>query len=96
MAGLVALHRLAAARGDGLHPRLLALLEERARLNADPRVVRLDAARHTGFVQAGPCPRPPLPDFLPGNVVGMVPPARGAQAPRPQTIEKGRTSCTSP
>ena len=58
MAGMIALHRLAAARGDGLHPLLLALFEERARLDADPSVVRLDAARDAGFVQAGPCPRP--------------------------------------
>lgn len=80
MSDLLALHRLAAARGDGLHPKLLELMESRAALTgADPRVVEISASRD-GFVQAGPCPSPKMPEFLPGNVVGFAPRAKAAQA----------------
>lgn len=75
MADLLLLHRLAASRGDGLHPRLLALFEERARQAADPRLACLAAARQDDLAQAGPCPRPPLPDDLPANVVRFPPAA---------------------
>lgn len=53
MLGLNGLHRLAAPRGDGLAPELLALLERRA-------LVDQSAAGHIGrahgFEQAGPNP----------------------------------------
>lgn len=57
MDGLMALDSLAAGRGgDGLHPRLRALLEERRRLEAQPGVVALDRHRDAPIVQAGPHP----------------------------------------
>lgn len=81
MSSLIAFHRLAAARADGLDPRILDLLERRATLiEANPRVVEIAAAG--GFVQAGPCPQPKMPEFLPGNVVGFVPKNLAAQATR--------------
>lgn len=71
MSLLIAFHRFAAARGDGLEPRLLAFLEERAAaIEANPQVVEFTPS--SGFVQAGPCPRPEIPEFLPGNVVGFT------------------------
>lgn len=80
---MLALHHLAAARGEGLHPLLLALFRERAAQAADPRVAALDGVRGDALVQAGPCPSPPLPDFLPGNVVRFAPaPATAARANR--------------
>lgn len=75
---MLALHHLAAARGEGLHPALLALFRERAAQAADPRVTALEGARPDTPVQAGPCPSPPLPDFLPGNVVRLAPAAAAA------------------
>lgn len=69
MNSLLALSRLAAARGDGLHPALAAFLEQRARIAADPAVVGIDRVRDDGFTVAGSCPVPELPEFLPGNVV---------------------------
>ena len=86
MSGLTAFHRLAAARGDGLDPRLLELLERRAALiEANPQVVEITAAG--GFVQAGPCPQPKMPEFLPGNVVGFAPKAAAAQARRKSSAQ---------
>lgn len=78
---LTAFHRLAAARGDGLDPRLLAFLEHRATtIEANPQVVEFNPAN--GFVQAGPCPRPEMPEFLPGNVVGFTQKAASARQGR--------------
>ncbi len=76
---LLRLHELASAFGDGLHPDLLHLFEERARLEADPQVVRL--ADHGVPEQAGPSPsgRPGL--FVPGNVLGVVGRAAEEQLP---------------
>ena len=67
---LLRLHELATAFGDGLHPDLLRLFEERARIEADPQVVRLGG--HGVPEQAGPVPagRPGL--FVPGNVLRIV------------------------
>ena len=81
MSSLIALHRLAATRGDGLDPRILDLLERRAALiEANPQVVEIAASG--GFIQAGPCPQPRMPEFLPGNVVGFVPKDAARQAQR--------------
>jgi len=82
MSAFIAFHRLAAARGDGLHPKLLELMERRAVLiEANPQVVEIGADRD-GFVQAGPSPAPKMPDFLPGNVVSFAPKAQAAAAGR--------------
>jgi hypothetical protein len=70
MSGFLNLHLLAAARGDGLHPRLRDLLEARARTAADPRIADLSAEAGRP-VQAGPNPALERPPFLPGNVVPM-------------------------
>ena len=44
MTGLLKFHRIAAARGDGLHPRLVALLEQReAVAGGDPKLTEIDA-----------------------------------------------------
>lgn len=55
---LYLLHRLAAARGDGLRPELLELLTSRRMIAADPKVIELAAHRGEVFVQAGPNPAP--------------------------------------
>lgn len=70
---LLRLHELASAFGDGLHPDLARLFEERARIEADPQVVTLSA--HGLPEQAGPSPtsRPGL--FVPGNVLRLAEPA---------------------
>ena len=47
---LLRLHELATAFGDGLHPDLVRLFEERARIETNPQVVRLAA---TNFVLCG-------------------------------------------
>lgn len=70
---LLRLHELASAFGDGLHPDLLRVFEERARIEGDPQVVPL--GRHAAGMaeQAGPSPsgRPGL--CVPGNVLRVVP-----------------------
>lgn len=74
MIGFVKLDRLAAARGDGLHPRLLELIEQRAlTVEGDPNVVVLHTVREGAFTQAGPRPSPVRPEFLPGNVIDFIP-----------------------
>ncbi len=74
MTGLLEFHRLAAARGDGLHPKLRELFEQRAALaGGDPRLVDLAAMRDTGFTQAGAAPAPRSGGFMPGNVVEFKP-----------------------
>lgn len=86
MSGILNFHRLAAARGDGLHPKLLELLERREALTgSNPDVVEIDAFREGAFTQAGPGPTPKTPDFLPGNVVGFKPKADVASAARRKT-----------
>lgn len=84
MTGLLAFHRLAAARGDGLLPELRALLEYREQLQGtDPGVVSLDGRRPDGMVQAGPSPRGGEALFVPGNVTRFEPAAKAqAQAGR--------------
>ncbi|MBX9461937.1 MAG: hypothetical protein KL840_03100 [Aquamicrobium sp.] len=74
MSGFLDFHKLAAARGDGLHPRLLELLEQRAlTFEGDPDVVELHTVREGAFTQAGPGPSPVRPAFLPGNVIDFIP-----------------------
>lgn len=75
MSMLPPLHQLAAARGDGLHPKLLALFEERAAVAA---LVDIADGRGDRAVQAGPNPARSLPQFLPGNVMRFEPEAREA------------------
>lgn len=74
MSGFLNFHRLAAARGDGLHPRLLDLLEQRAlTIEGAPNVVEIDTVREGAFRQAGPGPASRKPGFLPGNVIDFAP-----------------------
>lgn len=83
MSGLLNLHHIAAARGDGLHPKLLELLQQRAVIEApDSSVVELCRLQDGGFIQAGPSPQPAVPDFLPGNVVGFKPAPTAAAVSR--------------
>lgn len=73
MDSLLALSDIAAARGDGLHPLLRALIERRA------GVIELDRARDGCFTIAGPGPRTELPATLPENVVRFDAGAAAAQ-----------------
>lgn len=64
---LTGLHEIAADRGDGLRPELLALLAPRAGgRSRDGVVVELSSRRGDAFVQSGPHPRggpdAPLPE----------------------------------
>jgi hypothetical protein len=63
---LNALHAIAAARGDGLRPEFLALID---RLEAERAVA--DIARHRGdvLIQAGPNPTGMVGAALPDGVV---------------------------
>ena len=78
---LLRLHELASGFGDGLHPDLLRLFEERARIESDPQVVRL--SDHGLPEQSGPSPaaRPGL--FVPGNVLRLVEAAEARSEPLP-------------
>lgn len=69
MSGFLAFHLIAAARGDGLHPRLREMLEQRARIEAATDIVDLGVLN--GSVQAGPNPAPTQTMFRPGNVVAF-------------------------
>lgn len=75
MSGILSFHHLAAARGDGLHPLLRQVLEERERLAASGATVVELAGERGLMVQAGPNPSRALPPFLPGNVVRFEPAA---------------------
>ena len=72
MSSLLWLHELARRRGDGLDPRLVHLLEERAMRETQGIV---DLASRDGRNVSGPpstlgfTESPNGPDFLPGNVV---------------------------
>jgi hypothetical protein len=72
MSGFLSFHRLAAARGDGLHPKLRELLEQREAIAASQDVVEIERFRDGSFTQAGSAPAPKAPGFLPGNVVGFT------------------------
>jgi hypothetical protein len=60
---------LAAGRGDGLHPRLLELLELRARSAAEPSIEELALHRGDPHMQSGPHPAWDAKPQLPDNVV---------------------------
>ncbi len=66
MLPFTSLHAIAAARGDGLRPEFLALID---RLEAERAVV--DIARHRGDarIQAGPNPTGPIGATPPDGVV---------------------------
>lgn len=86
MIGFLKLDRLAAARGDGLHPRLLELIEQRAlTAEGDPNVVELHNVREGAFTQAGPGPTPARPAFLPGNVIDFTPRRQAAAVAQKKT-----------
>jgi len=86
MSGFLSFHKLAAARGDGLHPRLLELIEQRAlTVEGDPNVVELHTVREGAFTQAGRGPTPARPAFLPGNVIDFTPRRQAAAVARKKT-----------
>jgi hypothetical protein len=66
---LLGFNAIASARGDGLHPALRSLMEQRQALETDARVTDLASARGDLPVQAGPNPSPAPGTFRPGNVV---------------------------
>jgi hypothetical protein len=78
---LLRLHEIASTNGDGLHPDLLRFFEERARLEADPRIVALCDHAPGMPVQAGPSPTSTPGLFVPGNVVRVVPAAQAEAKP---------------
>jgi hypothetical protein len=84
---LLRLHELASAFGDGLHPDLARLFEERARIEADPQVVRL--SDHGAPEQAGPSPAGRAGLFVPGNVLRVVGCAAAEQPPAGRQSLKG-------
>lgn len=84
---LLRLHELASAFGDGLHPDLVRLFEERARIEADPQVVRL--ADHGAPEQAGPSPAARAGLFVPGNVLRVVGRAAAEKPPVSHKSLKG-------
>ncbi|WP_159585999.1 hypothetical protein [Chelativorans xinjiangense] len=67
------LHQLAAPRGDGLRPELLALLRHRTAIEANPKVAEIGR-------QAGPSPMPARTAALPDNVLPFPVPEAEAGA----------------
>ncbi|MEQ9181497.1 MAG: hypothetical protein RIF44_22685, partial [Nitratireductor sp.] len=88
MTGMLAFDRLAAQRnGDGLHPRLRALLEHQAeRVRAG--IVDLDATRSVDLCQAGPNPSRNRPARLPPGVVSFPEPETDRCARTPTPLSK--------
>ena len=84
---LLRLHELASALGDGLHPDLARLFEERARVETDPQVVRL--CDHGVPEQAGPSPVGRAGLFVPGNVLRVIGRAAAEQPPASRHSLKG-------
>ncbi len=70
---LLPLHRLAAERLDGLHPKLRELLDARSRLAATTGVEELALHRGDPHIQAGPHPAGAT-EALPDNVVRLPAP----------------------
>jgi len=65
----LSLHALAAARGDGLHPKLFALFERLAAASkAGPPVVELSRYQTGGLLQSGPISVLPEDATLPEGV----------------------------
>lgn len=75
MLHLTRLHRLAAARGDGLRPELLALLDRHQENNTTD----LNLAVIHGETIAGAHPQPRLDGALPENVVRFRPRSAGSE-----------------
>ncbi len=69
---LTGLHDLAARRGDGLRPELLALLKERQALRASG-VTDMADRRDGGIRQAGPNPARSVAEPLPEGVLAFSP-----------------------
>ncbi|TWH01208.1 hypothetical protein L598_000100001890 [Mesorhizobium sp. J18] len=65
MIPFAALHRLAAARGDGLRPEFVRLFEEQAQMAANPDILPLPRE----FEESGPVPVAVLPETLPETVI---------------------------
>ncbi len=68
MTAFLALHALAENRGDGLPPKLLALMETRARIT-DGTVAELARRRAEPHIQAGPHPVGVVAEELPEGMV---------------------------
>ena len=66
---ILPLHLLAVGRGDGLHPKLLELLEAHAARAVQPHVEELALHRGDTHMQSGPHPARPAHAPLPENVV---------------------------
>ncbi|NGO50212.1 hypothetical protein [Allomesorhizobium camelthorni] len=81
------LHAIAAARGDGLRPEFLALID---RIEAERAVA--DIARHRGDaqIQAGPNPTGAIGAEPPDGVI-KFPPAAGKTDSRPGATPAKRT-----
>jgi hypothetical protein len=77
---MLSFHKLASARGDGLHPRLAEFLEVHA-TRAGSNVEQLSAYRAGEPIQAGPSPVRNLDGRLPEGVL-RFPTAKGPQAGR--------------
>ena len=84
---LLGLHELIATTGDGLHPDILRLLEERAQLSADPRIASLSERTLGMPVQAGPSPVGTAGLFVPGNVTHLAPTGVRSDAAKPNRIK---------
>ena len=79
------LHALAAQRGDGLHPELLALFESLATApKPDPTGVERDHRRADCVVQFGPNPVPAEVAVIPDN--GRVRPLRAQATGHPHVL----------
>jgi hypothetical protein len=78
MLPLNSFHAIAAARGDGLRPEFLALID---RIEAERAIP--DIARHRGdiLVQAGPNPKGMVGAALPDGVVEFAPATRKTISP---------------
>lgn len=83
MDGFLSLHSLAASRGDGLHPKLLAMTAAQAQLSAPPGNVE-DIALRRGetHIQSGPHPVGVPGEDLPDGVVRLNRSQAGTQDTR--------------
>jgi hypothetical protein len=100
----LSLHALAAARGDGLHPELLALFKRLAAASeAGPPVVELSRYQTDGVLQFGPISVLPEDATLPEGVSrfpadrdlasrGRMPACTEVQA---MTIQQQETDCSN-
>jgi hypothetical protein len=91
MNGLMRLHTIAAARGDGLRPELVALFRERANtMGADSKIEQFASYRTDAATQAGPNPVASVNGTMPEGVLMFPGPkslrADATPAPRRRTI----------